>query len=374
LTRGFIRITAAALSYFVGIGMQIPVIPLSVEEELGGGGVAVGIGVGAFAVSAAVLRPVVGRIGDQRGRRVLVVGGTLVAAASVLGNELAVNLPLLVLMRLATGVGEAAVFVGAATAVQDLAPPPRRGEAASYFSVAVYGGLGVGPVLGELVRDRWSTSAAWLVAAGFCLVAAAIATGMPTDRPQAGPPHRRWLHPAAVRPGLVLALSTMGFAGFSTFLPLYVDEVGLDGSGAVFASYAFLVLVVRIFGARLPDRLGAVRGASGALAVQALGLVAMGLWASEVGLFVSTLVYAMGVSLMYPSLLPLVVRCAPDAERSQAVGTFTLFFDVAQGLGAFALGGLVSLSGSEQPVFVVAGLLSVAGVAVLRSGRYEERD
>ena len=74
----------------------------------------------------------------------------------------------------------------------------------------------------------------------------------------------------------------------------------------------------------------------------------------------------MGVSLLYPSLFPLVVDAAPEAERSQAIATFTLFFDVSQGLGAFVLGIVVSLS-SERWAFGAAGLLSLAGLALLRT-------
>ena len=56
--------------------------------------------------------------------------------------------------------------------------------------------------------------------------------------------------------------------GFSAFVPLYVTHLGLSGSGVVFAEYAFAVLAVRIFGARLPDRLGSRRGASMALVLR----------------------------------------------------------------------------------------------------------
>ena len=57
----------------------------------------------------------------------------------------------LVLLRVVTGFGEAGFFVGAATMITDLAPVERRGEAVSYWSVAVYGGLAFGPVLGDRV-------------------------------------------------------------------------------------------------------------------------------------------------------------------------------------------------------------------------------
>ena len=38
--------------------------------------------------------------------------------------------------------------------IADLSPPDRRAEAASYFSVAVFGGLGIGPIIGEAVLQR----------------------------------------------------------------------------------------------------------------------------------------------------------------------------------------------------------------------------
>lgn len=370
VTPAFARITVSALAYFIAIGVTVPVLPRYVEEVLHGGGTAVGVAVGAFAVSAAALRPLVGRIGDERGRRVLVIGGASVAAVSVLGYAAFDNFAWLVAMRLLTGVGEAAMFVGAATAVQDLAPAARRGEATSYFSVAVYGGLAIGPLLGESVRTQWGVHATWYVSAAMCVVAALVAVGMPRVRPMVERrdlvTKRKFLHRAALRPGIVLALSTTAFAGFSAFVPLYVKDIGLTSSGLVFAEYAFAVLAVRVFFARLPDRLGSIPGASLAMLLQSVGLVAMFALHSPGGLYASTFVYSMGVSLLYPSLFPLVVDAAPEHERSQAIATFTLFFDVSQGLGAFVLGVVVSLS-SERFAFLAAGLLSALALVLLRT-------
>ena len=97
-----------------------------------------------------------------------------------------------------------------------------------------------------------------------------------------------------------------------------------------------------------------------------IALMAMFALHSSTGLYVSTFVYSMGVSLLYPSLFPLVVDSAPEAERSQAIATFTLFFDVSQGLGAFVLGIVVSLS-SERWSFAAASLLSLTAFVLLRT-------
>ena len=370
--RRFALVVAAAFCYFVGLGVLAPVLPRYVEDHLDGGGTQVGLAVGVFAVSAALLRPWVGRVGDSRGRRVLVVGGALVVGASVAAYGAPGGLAVLLLLRLVSGAGEAAAFVGAATAAQDLAPPARRGQAASFFSISVYGGLGIGPPLGEWVYRSSGPGAAWAVAAGACAAAALLGLVMPADRtaatdaPQRPKGLRHALHPAGLRPGVILALGASGYAGFSSFVPLYVDEIGVDGAGVAFVLYAVIVLSVRIVGSRIPDVLGTRRGPLAALALQACGLMLMGAWGTAAGLYAGTFVYASGVSLLYPALFPAVVDAAPEEERSHAIATFTLFFDLAQGLGAPFLGVVVAVGG-ERSAFVAAGLLSALGFLVHRS-------
>jgi len=324
----------------------------------------VGVAVGAFAVSAALLRPWVGRLGDRHGRRVLVVGGSLVVAVSVAGYAVASSLAVLVVLRLLTGVGEAAMWVGAATAVQDMAPADRRGEAASYFSVALYAGLAVGPALGELVLDGPGYDAVWRVAAASAGLATVFGLWTPVGSRSSEPTTGPLLHPAALGPGLVLFLGLLPFIGFSSFIALYGDEIGLDDIGPVFFLYAGLVLVIRVAGARLPDRLGWRRTSTTALTALVAGGVVLGLWHAAAGVWVATVALAIGMSLLFPALFSLAVNRAPEEERSQAVGTFSLFFDLASGAGAPLLGLVVTLS-SEQGAFLVSGVLAAVGFAAI---------
>ena len=365
VTAPFALVTGAALAYFVAIGTLAPVLPLYVEGPLRGTDVAVGITVGAFSFAAALLRPWIGRIGDQRGRRVLVIGGALVVATSVAGYGLASSLPVLIAMRLVTGVGEAALFVGAATAIQDLAPDSRRGEAASYFSVAIYGGLALGPALGEWVLGEDRFTSVWAVAGASCLVAAVLGWWTPVGHIGQPKGPRRLLHPAALVPGSVLGLSLIGFAGFSTFVPLYVGDIGLDGSSQVFALYAGGVLAVRIFGARIPDVVGPVRTATAALVCLSVGLAVMAAWQVPLGLYIGTAVFAGGSSLLFPALNVLVIDAAPATERSSAVATFSIFFDLSQGVGALVLGVVVAVGG-EPSAFAVGAVLCLVALVVLR--------
>ena len=367
VTLPFALVTGATLFYFTALGTLLPTLPKYIKDELGGGGFAVGCAVGIFSVAAAVLRPWAGRLGDSKGRRILVVGGSLIVALSVAGYDLVGGLPMLIALRIVTGIGEAAVFVGAATAVQDLAPADRRGEAASYFSVALYAGLALGPTLGERVADSFSYHATWLVAGGLAFVAAALGMGTPVGETSDHKPETI-LNRSALRPGIVLFLGLIPFTGFAAFLSIYGDKIGVDNVGPVFATYAGVVLLIRLFGARLPDRLGWRVASAIALGSATLAGLLFAAWASVIGIYIATVALSIGQSLLFPALFSAVVNNAPDAERSHAVGTFSVFFDLSGGLGAPLLGIVVSLS-NERGAFLVAGLTAACGFIALRSLR-----
>src|ERR687892_1364242 len=186
ITPAFITVGIASLAYFTADGLLLPAVPLYVEGPLGGGDVAVGLTVGAFSVTALVLRPWAGRLGDRRGRRLLMVVGGATVGASVAGYAATSSVPALVVLRLLSGVGEAFFFTGAAAAITDMAPEERRGEAVSFFSLALYVGIGVGPLLGEASIDSFGFGPTWLFGGALGLAAAALALAVPETRPRDG--------------------------------------------------------------------------------------------------------------------------------------------------------------------------------------------
>ena len=357
----FVVVMLSSFVYFIGVGAMLPILPRYVEDELSGNGFQVGITVGAFAVSAALLRPWVGRIGDTHGRRILIVAGATVAAVSIVAYSLATNLALLIAFRLVTGVGEAAFFTGLVTVNQDLAPDNRRGEAASYFSVSLYGGLALGPVMGESLLKASNFTTVFTCFGLSCLVGAVLGIWIPRGQLRAVPADRTWLHRVALWPGIVIALGLVPLTAYSAFLPLYADQVGFEDIGPVLGLYAGLVLVIRVVAARVPDALGWRRASALALVGVASGISLIGFWGSATAVWIGTVGIAIGMSLLYPALLAAVMSATPESERSHAVGTFTLFLDLATGLGASLIGIVVSL-GNERSGFVVAGMCAVGGL------------
>jgi MFS family permease len=374
ITPTFFLIAVAALAYFTADGILIPAVPRYVEGPLGGDDVAVGVSVAAFALTALVFRPWAGRLGDRRGRRLLMLVGGATVAASVLGHVLATSIPLLIGFRLLTGFGEAFFFTGAASAINDLAPESRRGEAVSFFSLALYIGIGVGPFIGEAVVDGAGFAAAWVVGAGLAAVAAVLTLAVPETRPSpdAQAEHARLIHPAALRPGTALLTSVWGMSGFFAFVPLYAVAIGLEGSRFVFLTYSAIVVAIRSFGARIPDLIGPVVASRLALAATTVGLAVVGLWRSPVGLFVGVSIFAVGSSLAFPALMMLALRGTPASQRGAIIGTFTAFVDLGFGIGPATLG-VVSEAFGSTGLFLTASAVAAGGLTLLLT-RYRVRE
>src|SRR5262245_40535413 len=179
VSKPFIAVTAAALAFFTYVGMLVPIVPTFIDDELGAGEIGVGLSLATFAAAAICVRPLIGRLGKRPGRRAGMVGGPLLAGAAGFLCSTVHSLWQLLALRGVAGIGEAALFVGAATLVADLAPPHRRAEAASYFSVAVFGGLGIGPIIGDTVLGNDHYGRAFLLAGAVAWLAAVLCLFVP---------------------------------------------------------------------------------------------------------------------------------------------------------------------------------------------------
>ena len=374
-TPDFLTVAVAELAYFTAVGVLLPALPRYVEGPLGGGNIAVGLVVGAFSLSAFFLRPWAGAVGDRRGRRILMVVGASVFGLSAAGYLVATSIPLLVAMRLLTGVGEALFFVGALSANVDLAPPERRGEAFSFAALALYIGIGAGPFLGELVIDQVGFRAAWLTAIGLAGVAIVLALRLPRMVPaaeEAAEGRHRLIHRGGILPGLVLLATVWGMAGFLAFVPLYALDLGMDGAGPVLGLFSGIVVLIRSVGARIPDRLGSARATRISLTLSTVGLATVGLWHTPAGLVIGTGVMAAGVALFTPALFALAVEGVPPNERGSVVGTTSAFLDLAFGLGPATLG-FVAAAVGRGGTFLAGASVAAAGLILVYATRLGRR-
>lgn len=356
----------AALLAFLAIGAALPVLPGYVRGPLHSGDLSVGIVVGAFALTSVVCRPLAGRQADVRGRRLVLVVGSLAMALGGVLYLLADSVPSLIGARLAVGAGEGAVYTAGATWAVDLAPEERRGLALGLFGLSVWGGLSLGPVAGELLRTNVGYNAVWALTAALPLAGALIALRLPEPagvRPHGPPSPLALLPQAARRPGFALALANFGYAALAGFVVLHLAARGIGGGASVFTAFALAVFASRLVLSRLPDRAGARRTATAASLIEALGLAIIAVAHSLAVALLGAIVVGVGFSMLFPALALMVVGRVEDDRRGSAMGAFTAFFDIGVGLGGPLAGATAALAGYPA-VFLLAALAALAAAAL----------
>lgn len=369
----------ATLFQFVTMGIYLSALPLFVTGELGGSRSAVGLTVGAFSLSAVLLRPTVGREIDKRGRRLFLAAAPLILIVTSAGFGLARAVPVAVALRLAQGVAGACFYTAAATVATDLAPEGRRAEYLARFSLFLYGGLAIGPALGEAIVSSRGFGWTWAAAGTSAVVCLVVALALPETRSAEAAAARleavaprgfaRFLHPAAVGPGVVIITAAVGYTSITAFSPLYARRMGMATSGPLYATFALSVLVVRLVSGRLADRYGRVEVALPGMVLAVAGLTLMALQVSPALAFVGVAGFGVGFSLVFPALMALTVDRVPETERGAAVGSFTAFFDIGSSTGGYAVGAVADRWGFGGGYGLPAGMCAVGAVVLARLGR-----
>lgn len=357
----------------LSIGATLPVLPRYVEGPLGAGDISVGIVTGAFAVTGLACRPFAGRFADSRGRRPAVLLGASLSTIAAALYFVPAGVPGLVIARFFLGAGEGLIYTAGSAWVVDLAPDERRGQIIGWYGLSIWGGLSLGPLIGELILHAWSFNAVWAFALAAPLLGALIALRIPEAfRPREehttrGPLIAR----EALRPGLAFSCGTVGFAAVSAFIILLLESRGIGNGTLVFTAFAATVVGVRLVGGNLPDRFGGARCAMVAGLVEAAGLAAIAAAQSLPVAIVGAMAMGGAFALLLPSLALIALEGVPIERRGATMGTLTAFFDLGVGVGAPLAGVAASLAGYGAAFWLAA--VFALGLAALSARAGQKR-
>ncbi len=370
----FAGVFAATFCGLVAVGSVLPVLPRYIHGPLGSGDVAVGVVVGAYAVTGLLLRPVAGRLADTRGRKPTVLAGTALMALSGLLYLPSLGIGGLVLARLVLGAGEGGVYTAGSAWIVDLAPDERRGRVLGLYGLAVWGGLSVGPLVGQLLLDAGGYTTVWIFAAAMPVLGAtlALAARDPFVPLEHAEPHPL-IAPEAVGPGFAIALASTGYAAMATFIVLHLEARGIGHGATVFGAFAAMIVITRLAIGDLPDRVGAAPVAVTATLGEAVGLALIAVAHSLPVALAGGVVMGAAFSLLNPSLMLIALGRVSQRARGAAMGTYTAFFDAGVGLGAPLAGLVVALSDYETAFFCAAAVSIGAALTVLVQTRPARR-
>lgn len=366
----FAGVAGGVLCCFLAIGAVLTILPQYVKGPLGAGDVAVGVVTGAFAVTALVFRPIGGRMADHRGRRFVVVVGMLIASVAGALYLLPLGVPGLVFARFILGIGDGWVFTAGATWIVDMSPPARRGQAIGMFGLAIWSGLTLGPLLGELLKHVSGYDAVFVASAVLPLVGVLIVRRVPDRHRPALDEHgeRRPRGPLVPRgviaPGVALTAANVGFGTMASFIVLHMAQEGVSEGATVFTAFAATVVLGRLALGSLPDRVGPRRTAAAAGVAEAAGLALMAMATGLPLALAGAVVMGTGFSLLFPSLALLALERTDDEQRGSALGAVTAFFDLGVAVGSPLAGLAAEITGTYPAAFWFAAIVGLIGAGI----------
>jgi MFS family permease len=244
----------------IGLGIIWPLVPV-MAVEMGAKGLQIGLIIASFNVARSISNPIVGRISDHLGRKPFMVVGLLIYAL-VSGFYVVVgSVEALIGTRLIHGFASVLVAPIAMALIADIAPRQKLGLFMGTMSMATMLGIGIGPVLGGVIRDVFGMDAAFHTMGALVLAtlvgvslfipgASAKATG--NRRQTSQKPYRDLLFNRTFQALFALRLfAAAGQGAVYTFLPLLAMGMQLSSSqvGIALGANIFLIAILqRVFG------------------------------------------------------------------------------------------------------------------------------
>ena len=367
LTPTLLACCATTVSVHVATIMLNTLLPFRLVE-LGGSKTEIGLLFSVMTVVAMVLRPLVGGWVDRFGVLRILYSGIAAFALTALVLQVASRPATVIASMVFLGLGNGLVSTTTSVLAARAGTPERRGEVLSLYYLSSSVAMAIAPPLAFGLDHLGRLPLVLIVVLGLVLGMVVAARTLPAASTASVPGAVGGFQLASrhvIAPSVAMALTTFGQSSIYGFLPLYAASHGHGGVVLWF----FVLQSLCVIGGRaalrgVSDRVGRIRVALPAMAVTTAAFGVLALPPTPASLVVAAVLMGCGNSLLYPTLLALVVDRAPATERGLAMGTLSGAWDLGVVVGSALIGVVVDRS-TYGAGFGVASGAAAAGLVVL---------
>ena len=344
-TREFFGMSLVSFLIYLTQYAMIAALPIVMMQEYGGGDVEAGLAMTFFQIGTVAARPCAGILIDAVNKRRLMIVISVLFFIVMALFLVASAISMLYGLRLLHGI----IFAVATTTVAALAalilPPSRKGEGIGYFALSTNLAMVVGPMVGLLIMEHFSSTALFAALSILAALSVVMSTMRLPDAvilPQGA--RRRlsvqtFIERRALAPALIAGILFFAYGSVLTFIPLYTRSLGLSAETSLFyACYAGAILVTRPFVGRIFDRMGPDYTVYPGVLLFAVGMALLGSITGLTGLIGAALLLGAGFGAVTPALQTLAVRSVPSSRAGVATATYFWSLDISVGLAAAGLG------------------------------------
>lgn len=374
IRRNLLTLFTAGLLFWFSMTSLLPVLPLYIQE-IGGTKQQVGLVMGCFAIGLILSRTWLGQLADRRGRKIIILIGTAVAATAPLGYLLVQSIPALMSLRAFHGISIAAFTTGYSALVVDLSPIKQRGELIGYMSLAIPIGMAVGPALGGYLQADFGYSCLFLASAGSGLLAW-LSAWQVKEEPRTKTekhlyddefqfqPNRNFRQllksPSLTVPAVIMLNIGLVFGTLVAFLPLYVNESELNtNAGLFYAVAAVASFIARAVVGRASDIFGRGLFITGSLVCYAISMILLALGTTISAFLLAAVIEGTGAGILIPMMIALMSDRSHASERGKVYALCIGGFDLGIAIAGPILGSLAFVLSYSAMFFLAGGLASL---------------
>ena len=160
IKKSFPVLGLSIFSSMLGVGIVAPLLPLY-AEDMGATGIWLGIIFGGFSISRAIVMPIMGRLSDRVGRKLILGAGLFAYSVISLGYLWANTVGVLSLVRFLHGISAGMIMPIAQAYVGDIVPEGEEGKWMGYANAAFFTGFGCGPLMGGVLTEHFGMDVAF---------------------------------------------------------------------------------------------------------------------------------------------------------------------------------------------------------------------
>ena len=373
LRRNLLILFTAGLLFWSSISSLLPTLPLYIDD-VGASKQEIGIVMGSFAIGLLLSRPMLGRLADKDGRKIVLLIGTIVAAIAPFGYLATQSIPLLILVRIFHGISVAAFTTGYSALIADLAPSETRGEIIGYMTLATPLGLAIGPALGGYLEATSGYGILFLFCAelGFVALLGIVQVRNPpvqTKQETEGNARNFWQilsSPRVKVPTIVMLLVGLSLGAVHTFVSLFLKSTQVDFNGGLFfTASAISSFSIRVFAGKASDRFG--RGLFITFGIFCYVLALILLWQAHSVIFflLAAIAEGAGGGTLISMMITMMADRSLPQERGQIFALCIAGLDLGIAIAAPLLGIIAEQVGYRDMFGYGAAITSVALVLFL---------
>ena len=311
----------------------------------------------------------VGRMGDRRGRKLLIVLGFFLTAFVIALYPLFSAVAWLLILRILQGAAEASIWVNTPSAVVDLSQRSGRGRAMGTYGTSWAIGFGTGPLIGGALYAFVGAGQTFLLGALLGFLATAIVIGMPETKPRVwNKKLKQKLKLGSLWPVCGVGFIYVGIASIIFILfPVYATKtLGMTalGAGLLITLFSGTRALLFIPMGGLSDRIGHRPVILVGLMGLALGSAGISLISGYLALAVVIAFMAIAGGAVYPAMMSVVSKVGEGRSLGHVLGIFNAI--VILGWGFFpGIGGALADAYEPTSPYLMYALVAIVSTVLV---------